>query len=204
MPKHKASSQFGYARAVGAGLVALAFLVGVSLFPHQHAPLPRFIAAHGGQAFGLGLWALPFLCLLVGVIVFARRSFVLSGRIWGLLGAWVVVLMALHLRYPAGRELLAASGRKGGGYAGAVLILVLRRVTGEPGLWLATVGGAVAATMLVWGLSLDELGKLALTAFFASGRAAARIGRVIATWCGVAVIWLILITLSGLRWLGRA
>ena len=211
MPKHKASSRFGYARAVGAGLVALAFLVGVSLFPHQHAPLPRFIAAHGGQAFGLGLWALPLLCLLVGLIVFARRSFALSGRIWGLLSGWVVALIALHLRYPAGRELLAASGRKGGGYAGAVLTLVLRRVTGEPGLWLATVGGAVAAVMLVWGLSIDDVGKLARTALFASGSAATRLGRAIAVVCravlimlGNAVVWLILITLAGLRWLGRA
>ena len=210
MPKRKASSQFGYTRAIGAGLIALAFLIGVSLVPDQHAPLPRLVAARGGQAFGLGLWALPFLCLLVGLIVFARRSFALSGRVWGLLAAWAVALVAFHLRYPAGRELLAASGRKGGGYAGALLTLALRRVTGEPGLWLATIGGAAAAAMLVWGLSLDDLGKVGLTLFLASGRAAARAGRVIAAWCGAALIWLgraavwlLLSILAGLRRLVR-
>ena len=210
MPKHKASSQFGYARAVGAGLIALAFLIGVSLFPHQHAPLPRFIAARGGQAFGLGLWALPFLCLLVGLVVLARGNFALSARIWGLLSGWTVVLVALHLRYPAGRELLAASGRKGGGYAGALLTLVLRRVTGEPGLWLATAGGAVAAAMLLWGRSVDDLGKFGLTLFLGSGRAAARAGRAFAAWGGAAsislgraAVWLLLIALAGVRALGR-
>ncbi|MHB8733205.1 MAG: FtsK/SpoIIIE family DNA translocase [bacterium] len=209
MPKHQASRS-GYTQAVGAALIALAFLIGVSLFPHQSAPAPRFVAARGGQVFGLGVWLLPFLCLAVGLIILVRRSFALSGRVWGLLSAYVVMLVVLHLRYPAGRELLAASGRKGGGYLGALLTLVLRRVTGEPGLWVATVGGAVAAIVLLWGLSLDDLGRLGLTVFLAGGRAAARAARTVAAWfggllvwLGRAAVWLVLMTLAGLRAAGR-
>jgi len=209
VPKHQASLS-GYTQAVGAALIALAFLIGVSLFPHQSAPAPRFVAARGGQVFGLGIWLLPFLCLVVGLIILVRRSFALSGRVWGLLSAFVVTLVVLHLRYPAGRELLAASGRKGGGYLGALLTLVLRRVTGEPGLWVATVGGAVAAIVLLWGLSLDDLGRLGPTVFLAGGRAAARAARAVAAWfggllvwLGRAVVWLVLMTLAGVRAAGR-
>ena len=209
MPKHKAS-RYGFTTAAGAGLVALAFLVGVSLFPHQTAPLPRFVAARGGQAVGLGLWLLPFVCLLVGLIVLVRRRFALSARVWGLLTAYLVSLVALHLRYPAGRELLAASGRKGGGYVGAIMSMALRRATGEPGLWLATLGGAVAAVVLVWGLSLDDLGQASLTAFLWMGRAAAAAGRALAAGfggitlgLGHAAVWLIMVTLAGIRAGGR-
>ncbi|HEV2281471.1 MAG TPA: DNA translocase FtsK, partial [bacterium] len=209
MPKHKASHS-GYTKAAGAALIALAFLIGVSLFPHQSAPAPRFVAAHGGQVFGLGIWVLPFLCLLVGLIVLVRRGFALGARVWGLVAAYVVMLVALHLRYSAGRELLAASGRKGGGYVGALLSLALRRVTGEPGLWIATLGGGAAAIVLLWGVSLDDLGRLGLTLFLATGRAAGRACRTTAAWCGGlfvwlgrAVVWLMLTTLAGLRAAGR-
>jgi S-DNA-T family DNA segregation ATPase FtsK/SpoIIIE len=209
VPKHKASHH-GYTKVAGAGLVALAFLIAVSLFPHQAAPVPRFVAARGGQAFGVGIWFLPFLCLLVGLILLVRQSFVLSGRVWGLLGGYLAALVALHLRYPAGRELLAASGRKGGGYVGGLLSLALRRVTGEPGLWVAMLGGAAAAIVLLWGLSLDDLGRAGRTAFLAAGRIVARAGGMVAAgfggaamWFGRAVVWLVLLTLTGLRALGR-
>jgi len=205
VPKHKASHS-GYTKVVGAALIALAFLVAVSLFPHQSAPAPRFLAARGGQAFGLGIWFLPVLCFVIGLILWVHQSFTLSGRVWGLLGGYLVALVALHLRYPAGRELLAASGRKGGGYVGAVLSLVLRRVTGEPGLWVAILGGAAAAAVLLWGLSLDDLGHVALTVFLAAGRAVAGAARAVGAWCGGAVswlgrttVWLVLMTLAGLR-----
>lgn len=209
MPKHKASHS-GYTKAVGAALIALAFLVAVSLFPHQSALAPRFVAARAGQAFGLGIWFLPFLCLLVGLIIVVRRNFALGTRVWGLLAGYVVALVALHLQYPAGRELLAASGRKGGGYVGAILSVALRRLTGEPGLWVATVGGAAAALVLLWGVSLDDLGRICLTVFLATGRATARACRAAAAWCGGALmwlgraaVWLVLITLAGLRAAGR-
>jgi len=97
----------------------------------------------------------------------------------GLLAGYLVGLVALHLRYPSGREFLAATGRKGGGYVGAVLSLVLRRVTGEPGLWVAILGGAAAAAVLLWGLSLDDLGHVALTVFLAAGRAVAGAARAV-------------------------
>jgi len=209
VPKHKASHS-GYTRAVGAALIALAFLVAVSLFPHQSALAPRFVAARAGQAFGFGIWFLPFLCLLIGLIIVVRRNFALGARVWGLLAGYVVALVALHLRYPAGRELVAASGRKGGGYVGAILSVALRRLTGEPGLWVATVGGAAAALVLLWGVSLDELGRLCLTVFLATGQAAARACRTAAAWCGGALmwlgraaVWLVLVTLAGLRTAGR-
>jgi DNA segregation ATPase FtsK/SpoIIIE, S-DNA-T family len=210
VPKHKAS-RHPLQAAAGAGLIAVAFLAGVALFPHQTAPIPRFVAARGGQLFGLGFWALPFLCLLFGLVVLVRRSFVLSGRLWGLAAAYLVTLGALHLRYPAGREVLAASGRKGGGYAGAVVSIALRRVAGEPGLWLALAGGAVAAVVLIWGLSLDELGQFGLTACLWTGRTTAAAGRALAAGVGgaaaalgAAVVWLTLRTLATLRELARA
>jgi DNA segregation ATPase FtsK/SpoIIIE, S-DNA-T family len=190
VPKqHKASGPRGAATAVGAALIALAFLVGVSLFPHQTAPLPRLIAARGGQLFGLGLWALPPLVLLIGLVMVTRRSFTLSGRLSGLLAAYAVALVALHLRYP-GRELLAASGRKGGGYLGALASLVLRRTTGEPGLWLALAGGAAAAALLLWGRTGEQLGQVGLAAFVLAGRVAAAAARAIAGWIGAALVWL--------------
>ena len=204
MPKHKAS-RHGYRSAVGAGLIALAFFIGVSLFPHQSAPVPRFLAARGGQAFGLGIWFLPFLCLILGLIVVVRRSFALSVRTWGLIAGYLVALVALHLRYQAGHELLAASGRKGGGYVGALLSVFLRRFTGEPGLWVATIGGAAAAIVLMSGLSLEKLGNAGITAFVAAGRAVAIACRATAAgfggagiWLGRALVRLVLFTLTGL------
>ena len=179
MPKHKAS-RHPFPAAVGTALIALAFLTGVGLFPHQTASVPRFVAAYGGRIFGLGFWALPFLCLFFGLVVLVRRSFVLSARLWGLLAGYLVALLALHLRYPAGREFLAASGRKGGGYTGALVSLALRRLAGEPGLWLAVIGGAVAAVVLLWGLSLDDLGHMAATTLRWTARTAAVAARTLA------------------------
>ncbi|HEV2356265.1 MAG TPA: DNA translocase FtsK, partial [bacterium] len=189
MPKHKASGQV-YTRAAGAALIALAFLIGVSLFPQPTAPIPRLVAARGGQAFGVGIWALSPLCLAVGLILLVRRSFALGTRVWSLLAGYLVLLVALHLQYPAGRELLAASGRKGGGYVGALAALALRRLAGEPGLWVATVGGAAAVIVLLWGLSLEDLAQTGLGVFVVAGRTAAAVARAVAGWLGAAVVWL--------------
>ncbi|HLW46220.1 MAG TPA: DNA translocase FtsK [bacterium] len=209
MPKHKASRR-PFTMAAGAALIVLAFLVSVGLFPHQTAPVPRFVAVRGGQAFGLGLWGLPVLCLLVGLIALVRRTFALSARVWGLIAGYAVALVALHLQYPAGRELLAASGRKGGGYVGAVVSLALRRLAGEPGLWLATAGGGAAVVVLVWGLSLEQLGQMGQTAFLWISRTAAIAGREfvagagrIARLLGTAIARMLVMTLTGLRELGR-
>jgi S-DNA-T family DNA segregation ATPase FtsK/SpoIIIE len=209
VPKHKASRR-AFPIITGASLIVLAFLTGVALFPHQTAPLPRLVAARAGQAFGLGLWALPFLCLVFGLVVLVRRSFALSARLWGLAAGYLVALVALHARYPSGRELVAAAGRKGGGYTGALVAIALRRLAGEPGLWLAVAGGAAAGIVLVWGLSLDELGQVGLTVFLWTGRTAAAAGRAvaatfgeIAAGFGTAAVWLIVQALTALKATGR-
>jgi hypothetical protein len=188
VPKHQASGH-GAAAAAGATLIVLAFLVGVSLFPHQTATVPRFIAARGGQLFGRGLWAVPIVFLVFGLVFVIRRNFALSARLWGVLTAYLVTLVALHLQY-AGRELLAALGRKGGGYAGALLSLVLRRTTGEPGLWLAVAGGAAAAALLLSGRTADDLAQIGLASFVIAGRAAAAAARAVAAWLGTALLWI--------------
>ncbi|HEX4835348.1 MAG TPA: DNA translocase FtsK [bacterium] len=155
MARRKASG-VGSAKAAGAVLIALALFGGISLVPQQTAHGPRVIAAHLGQAVGVGAVALLALCLLVGLVLFVRESFRLSARVWGMLLGYVVSLLVLHLRYPAGREILAAEGQRGGGYVGAALAVMLRRSVGEPGLWTVAVLGAGAALLLLSSVSLTS------------------------------------------------
>ncbi len=165
------------AKVTGALLIALALLIGISLVPPQTAPVPRFVAAHLGRIVGAGLPLLPWACGLVGLIFFVRESFRLSARVYGVLLGYVVGLVALHLRYPAGSELLAAAARKGGGYTAALVEIALRRTVGEPGLWTVTVLGALAAALLCSGrsatdllLAVGGLGGVAGAAAAAAGR----------------------------------
>ncbi|HTD48876.1 MAG TPA: DNA translocase FtsK [bacterium] len=165
------------AKVTGALLIALALLIGISLVPPQTAPVPRFVAAHLGRITGAGLPLLPWACGLVGLIFFVRESFRLSARVSGVLLGYVVGLVVLHLRYPAGSELLAAAARKGGGYTGALVEIALRRTVGEPGLWTVTALGALAAALLFSGRSATDLllaiggvGGVAGAAAVAAGR----------------------------------
>jgi len=164
-----ARSRRSPAQAVGAGLVAIALLLGVSLVPEQTAVVPRYLAARAGQAAGSAAPALPILCFLAGLSMYVEATFRLGTRLWGLVAGYAVALVALHLRYPAGREWLAASGRKGGGYVGAALEVALRRVVGEPGLWTAVALGALASGLLLSGISAGD----ALRALLRAARAAA-------------------------------
>ena len=109
----RGASRPNSAKVVGAFLIALALLIGISIVPPQTAPFPGWIAARLGQAVGRGLPALPALCLLVGLIFFVRESFRLSPRVYGLLAGYLAGLVALHLRYPPGREFMAACGQLG-------------------------------------------------------------------------------------------
>jgi DNA segregation ATPase FtsK/SpoIIIE, S-DNA-T family len=146
-----------FAKAIGAACIALSLLIAVSLVPVQTAPVPRFLAARVGQAVGLGSPALPVLFLLLGLILFVRESLRLSRRISAVLLAYVVVLSGLHVRYSHGREYIAAAGRKGGGYVGALLDTALRTAVGEPGLWTAIALGGVAAALLFSRRSATEV-----------------------------------------------
>ncbi len=165
------------AKVTGALLIALALLIGISLVPPQTAPVPRFVAAHLGRIVGAGLPLLPWACGLVGLIFFVRESFRLSGRVYGVLLGYVAGLVALHLRYPAGSELLAAAARKGGGYTGALVEIALRRTVGEPGLWTVTVLGALAAALLFSGRSATDLLLAVGGVGGVAGAAAAAAGR---------------------------
>jgi DNA segregation ATPase FtsK/SpoIIIE-like protein len=145
------------AQTVGAALIALAVLSAVSLVPHQTAAAPRWIAARLGQGFGAGVVCVPVFLGLLGLIFSVRRRLRLSARLTGVLLGYIVTLIALHLRYPAGEEWTAAVGRKGGGYVGAALEVLLRRALGEPGLWTATLLGAGLALMLISGTSFTDV-----------------------------------------------
>jgi DNA segregation ATPase FtsK/SpoIIIE, S-DNA-T family len=144
------------AKVVGALLIALALLIGVSVVPPQTGQAPRFIATRLGTAVGKGLPVVPILCLFLGLIFFVRESFRLSVRVYGVLLGYLVALAMLHLRYPAGREFAAANARLGGGTVGAVAAATLRRWVGEPGLWLAAGLGGVATILLLSNRSLTD------------------------------------------------
>jgi DNA segregation ATPase FtsK/SpoIIIE, S-DNA-T family len=144
-------------KVFGAVLIALALLLGVSVIPHQTGQAPRFIAATLGAAVGRGLFALPVLCLFLGLIFFVRESLHLSSRLYGILLGYLVTLMILHLRYPAGGEFAAAKARMGGGLIGALTSSTLRRWLGEPGLWMVTGLGALATGLLLSGRSLTDV-----------------------------------------------
>ncbi len=156
MARRRASRGRG-AQTVGAALIALAVLSAVSLVPHQTAAAPRWIVARLGQGFGAGVVCVPVFLGLLGLVFFVRRRLRLSARLTGVLLGYIVALIALHLRYPAGEEWTAAVGRKGGGYVGAALEVLLRRALGEPGLWTATLLGAGLALMLISGTSFTDV-----------------------------------------------
>ncbi len=196
MAKRKASGT-GYAKPAGAVLTALALLIGLSLVPHQTAAPPHFVAARLGQVFGAGVVFLPVLCFLVGITFFVTEEFRLGRRLWGVLIGYLVLLVALHLRYPAGREFLAAFGRKGGGYAGALLESALRRTLGEPGLWTAVVLGTAASALLMSGVSLTQALRSALPITGTAGTAALRAVRVLCARAAQAALAL-------LRWMWRS
>lgn len=181
------ASRTGYAKSAGAALIALALLIGVSVIPHQTAAAPHFLAARLGQAVGAGVPILPALCFLVGLIFFVREAFSLSARVWGILIGYLVTLVALHLRFPAGREFLAALGRKGGGYVGALLEVWLRRSVGEPGLWTVTILGGVASILLLSGASVTDALHALLRASRTAGTAVAVTARRLASWVCIAV-----------------
>jgi len=145
------------AKIAGAFLIALALLIGISLMPTQTAHAPRFVAARLGVMFGVGLPIVPVLCLVIGLTLFVRESFHLSARLYGVLLGYLVALVALHFRYPGGREFAAAAARRGGGYVGARLEVLLRRAVGDPGLWTVTALGGVGAALLFTGRSLTDL-----------------------------------------------
>jgi S-DNA-T family DNA segregation ATPase FtsK/SpoIIIE len=157
------------AKAAGAFLIALALLIGVSVIPPQTGQAPRFIAGGLGAAVGAGLPVLPLLCFFIGLIFFVRESFRLSVRIYGLVLGYAVALVLLHLRYPPGREFVAAHARLGGGWVGAVATASVRRWLGEPGLWLVAGLGVLGACLLLWNRSLTDV----LRAGSRSGRLAA-------------------------------
>jgi DNA segregation ATPase FtsK/SpoIIIE, S-DNA-T family len=190
-----------FAKVIGALLIALALLIAVSLVPVQTAPVPRLVAARLGQAVGRGLPVLPAMCLFFGLIFFVRESLRLSRRIFAVLLGYLVVLSVLHIRYPAGREYIAAAGRKGGGYIGALVDASLRKTVGEPGLWTATLLGGVAVVVLFSGRSATE-------ALRATGRAAQLTGRVLweaarhAAMVGTAKLRDVLGPLPGALWHG--
>ena len=175
MARHRASRP-NPAKVVGALLIALALLIGISIVPPQTARFPGLIAARLGQAVGRGLAPLPVLCLLVGLIFFVRESLRLSPRVYGLLAGYLAGLTILHFRYPPGREFAAAAGRAGGGYVGAVITSSLRRWVGEPGLWLVTAVGALAAVLLLSNRSLTEALRAGAQGIRSLGAALAAVG----------------------------
>jgi DNA segregation ATPase FtsK/SpoIIIE, S-DNA-T family len=144
-------------KVVGAFLIALALLLGISVIPPQTGQAPRFLAARLGTVVGSGLPALPVLCLFLGLIFFVRESFRLSSRLYGILLGYLVALVILHLRYPAGGEFAAAQAGVGGGLIGAVASATLRRWLGEPGLWMVTALGTVATALLLSNRSLTDV-----------------------------------------------
>jgi S-DNA-T family DNA segregation ATPase FtsK/SpoIIIE len=144
------------AKFAGACLIALALLIGVSAIPPQSGHVPRFIASRLGVLLGRGLPVLPFLCLFLGLIFFVRESFRLSVRIYGILLAYILSLVALHLRYPAGTEYAAARARLGGGLVGAASTAAFRRWVGEAGLWTAVGCTALATLLLLSSRSLTD------------------------------------------------
>ena len=177
--------QTGWARLVGISLIALGLLIGASLLPSQGAAAPTLLAKRLGQGLGQGAVALPGVCLLFGLLLFVRETFRLGPRVWGILLGYVTSLALVHLQYPAGGEFVAASGRKGGGYLGAVVTVGLRRAVGDPGLWIAVFFGVAGSILLLSGLSLAEVLRGALTASQRLGGLLERGGRRAGSW-GVA------------------
>src|SRR5207302_1165747 len=137
MARHRASRP-NPAKVVGALLIALALLIGISIVPPQTARFPGLIAARLGQAVGRGLAPLPVLCLLVGLIFFVRESLRLSPRVYGLLAGYLAGLTILHLRYPPGREFAAAAA----GGAGRTPLLPPRGAIVRGASALALLAGA--------------------------------------------------------------
>jgi len=162
-----------WAKPAGATLIALGLLIGLSLVPQQTAAPPQYLAKHLGQLFGAGTAIVPGLCLLVGLAFFVHERFRLSGRISGILVGYLSGLVLLHLRYPAGREFLAASGRKGGGFAGAGLAVALRWAIGEPGLWTVALLGAATSVLLLSGTSLTQVLRATILVVGRGGKAGA-------------------------------
>ena len=176
-----------FAKTIGAVCIALALLVAVSLVPVQTAPVPRLLAARLGQAVGLGLPALPVLFLLLGLIFFVRESLRLSRRVSAVLLSYLVALSALHGRYSPGREYVAAAGRKGGGYVGALVDATLRSMVGEPGLWTAIALGGVAAALLFSRRSATDVLRAIGRGAHLTGCAIWRVARRAATGAGAAM-----------------
>ncbi|MGB9887048.1 MAG: DNA translocase FtsK [Moorellales bacterium] len=106
---------------------------------------------------GRGRYGVPLLLALLAVKVMREREGLrLSGRDWGLLLAYLVLLTGLHLPWAGVDPLVAGVAGEGGGALGGLLVLGLGRAFGILGTYLVLAALGLIAFLLVTDLSLVQ------------------------------------------------
>lgn len=96
--------------------------------------------------FGLGAPAVPLAIIVAGgYLCFALAPVPLSPRLVALAYLWVIGLAGLHCFSPEASEFEADVLMVHGGYLGAILCVMLRRLFGSTGAWIILGGLALAA-----------------------------------------------------------
>ncbi|MBN1258300.1 DNA translocase FtsK 4TM domain-containing protein [Candidatus Peregrinibacteria bacterium] len=144
------------AREVGAvvylGLAILFFLIirgGAGILGH-------WVNTYLRLTFGLGIYALPFLCLVLAVTLFASRRIVLTATRY--LGITLLVFSALglvHSRTPM--EGMLDNVEKFGGYVGFLTSVLLRIFLSDTGAKVVLVALFLIAILITFEVSLTEI-----------------------------------------------
>jgi S-DNA-T family DNA segregation ATPase FtsK/SpoIIIE len=148
----------------GVVLAVAGLLTLVSLLSTNPASLTGFWAGMWSRALGWGVYLFPLALMAVGSWLVARNferapQFSLE-RVFGFSLLFINLLVVLHLLTFAGSSEAAyqfASQGRGGGYLGAILMVLLRDGLGGLGLAIALLAWLVIALAMAFDLSVVEL-----------------------------------------------
>jgi S-DNA-T family DNA segregation ATPase FtsK/SpoIIIE len=148
----------------GVVLAVAGLLTLISLLSTNPASLTGFWAGMWSRALGWGVYLFPLALMAVGSWLVARNferapQFSLE-RVFGFSLLFVNLLVVLHLLTFAGSSAAAyqfASEGRGGGYFGAILMVLLREGLGGLGLAIALLAWLVIALAMAFDLSVVEL-----------------------------------------------
>ncbi|MCR4418779.1 MAG: DNA translocase FtsK 4TM domain-containing protein [Clostridia bacterium] len=106
---------------------------------------------------GRGRFGIPLLLSLLAVKVMREReSLRFSGRDWGLVIGYLVLLTGLHLPWAQDNPMIPGQEGQGGGTLGAVLVLMLVKAFGQLGTYMVLAALGLVSFLLVTDLSLVE------------------------------------------------
>lgn len=139
-------------------IIALAVLLGISLFFNSAGVVGVILKGFFMVLSGKGAYIFPFLFFIWGIGVIRSRTFQANGRFMGLIIVLCTALTFLHVIYvPHGSEFPAALEQQGGGFIGCVFSYFLRNFLGQTGTYVVLSAVALIGVLLLFDIFLVAL-----------------------------------------------